>query len=228
MKYYIYLFIIILMSACGTASYEEGEKIKAEVTEVVDGDTVTVEMADGKEETIRLLLIDTPETVHPEEPVQPYGPEASGYAKDLLPEGKEVTVEIDTTIRDDYDRFLAYLWADGEMVNKQMVEKGLARVAYIIEPNTRYVEQLQEVEEEARSEEKGIWEKEGYAGEEGFHPEAVQETECEDPKIKGNHSSSGDYIYHTPGSRHYEQTKAEEMFCSTEAAEEAGFRAVKQ
>ncbi|MGY4691737.1 thermonuclease family protein [Salibacterium sp. K-3] len=221
-------FIVILLGACGSTTYEEGEKVDAEVIDVVDGDTVTVDMEKGGEETLRLLLIDTPETVHPDEPVQPYGPEASEYAKELLPEGKEVTVEIDTTIRDDYDRFLAYLWADGEMINTSMVEEGLARVAYIIEPNTRYVERLKEAEQTARKQNLGIWSEDGYAAEEGFRPEAVESASCENPEVKGNHSSSGDFIYHTPDSPHYEQTEAEEMFCSTEAAEEAGYRPVKQ
>ncbi|SFQ33818.1 micrococcal nuclease [Salibacterium halotolerans] len=114
MKRCIFLFMMVLLSACGSSTYEEGEKIKADIVDVVDGDTVTVDMDKGGEETLRLLLIDTPETVHPDEPVQPYGPKASKYAKELLPEGKDVTVEIDTTIRDDYDRFLAYLWVDGK------------------------------------------------------------------------------------------------------------------
>ncbi|SFL80285.1 thermonuclease family protein [Salibacterium qingdaonense] len=228
MKHYVYLLFVVLLNACGHPAYEEGEKIDAEVIDVVDGDTVTVDMEKGGEETLRLLLIDTPETVHPDEPVQPYGPKASEYAKELLPEGKDVTVEIDTTIRDDYDRFLAYLWVDGKMVNKTMVEQGLARVAYIIEPNTRYVERLQKAEQQAQQQNLGIWSEDGYVTGDGFQPAAVQHAACDNPHIKGNHSSSGDYIYHTPASPNYEQTKAEEMFCSTEAAEEAGYRAIQR
>lgn len=57
--------------------------IEAEVIKVIDGDTVKV-MAEGREETLRLLLVDTPETVHPNKPVQPFGPEASRFAKDTL------------------------------------------------------------------------------------------------------------------------------------------------
>ncbi|RSL29089.1 nuclease [Salibacterium salarium] len=225
------LFLLVLvLTACSTPDYEAGEKVPATVTEVVDGDTVKVEMENGREETIRLLLIDTPETVHPDEPVQPYGPEASEFAKEHLPENKKVTIEVDTTIRDDYDRFLAYVWVDGDMFNRMIIDEGLARVAYVIEPNTRYVESLRETEEEVRTAEKAIWDEEDYVTDEGFNPEAMEEnrSNCEDPQIKGNHSSGGDYIYHTPDGQYYEQTKAEEMFCSEDAAEKSGYRPSQQ
>ncbi|SFQ33795.1 micrococcal nuclease [Salibacterium halotolerans] len=113
-------------------------------------------------------------------------------------------------------------------MNQTMIEEGLARVAYIIEPNTRYVDRLQEAQQEARQQNLGIWSEDGYVTDDGFQPEAVQETACSNPKIKGNHSASGDNIYHTPASPYCKQTEAEEMFCSTESAEEAGYRAVKQ
>ncbi|MFZ4453798.1 thermonuclease family protein [Salibacterium aidingense] len=228
MKLYLFLALLLITSSCGHPSYEAGEKVEADILEVVDGDTIKVDMEKGGRETIRLLLVDTPETVHPDKPVQPYGAEASAFAKEYLPENKNVTIEIDTSIRDDYDRFLAYIWVDGEMFNEKVIEEGLARVAYIIEPNTRYVDRLQQTEEKAREENRGIWSEEGYVTDEGFNPDAVQSGSCESPDIKGNHSSSGDYIYHTPDSPYYDETEAEEMFCSEEEAEEAGFRPVRQ
>ncbi len=211
------------------------DTISATVTEVVDGDTIKVNM-EGTEETIRLLLIDTPETVHPTEPEQPYGKEASAFAKEHLSVNKEVEIEIDTSIRDNYDRFLAYVWVEDEMYNKMILEEGLARVAYIIEPNTRYADEFRDIEEEAKEKEKGIWSEDGYVTDEGFHPDAVSNSaernkenspehrDCENPHIKGNHSSNGDLIYHTPDGQYYDQTKAEEMFCTEQEAQESGYR----
>ncbi|WP_233269587.1 thermonuclease family protein [Alteribacillus sp. YIM 98480] len=211
------------------------DTISATVTEVVDGDTIKVNM-EGTEETIRLLLIDTPETVHPTEPEQPYGKEASAFAKEHLSVNKEVEIEIDTSIRDNYDRFLAYVWVEDEMYNKMILEEGLARVAYIIEPNTRYVDEFRDIEEEAKEKEKGIWSEDGYVTDEGFHPDAVrnsaerkqenspEQRDCDNPQIKGNHSSNGDLIYHTPDGQYYDQTNAEEMFCTEQEAQESGYR----
>ncbi|MDQ0226888.1 thermonuclease family protein [Metabacillus niabensis] len=67
--------------------------IDAEVIKVIDGDTIKVRV-NGKEETVRLLLIDTPETVHPTKPVQPFGVEASNFTKEKLT-GKDVQLEMD-------------------------------------------------------------------------------------------------------------------------------------
>ncbi|WP_240378041.1 thermonuclease family protein [Bacillus piscicola] len=238
------IFIVFVLSLAGCTSEVSKQAI---VTEIVDGDTLKVKMADGTAETIRLLLVDTPETVHPNKAVQPYGPEASTFAKEHLPAGKEVSVEVDTTIRDDYGRFLAYIWVDDDkMFNRMLLEEGLARVAYVIEPNTRYADDFLKIEAKARSAGKGIWKEEGYVTEKGFIPEAIESNRqneilkenqaaetttkksCENPAIKGNHSSNGDFIYHLPGSQHYGQTIAEEMFCTEREAREAGYRPGKR
>lgn len=236
MKYIFFVLTTLLLfhlTACSDAETTDG-RIPATLDRVVDGDTIRITMNDGSEETVRLLMVDTPETVHPEEPVQPFGPEASSFVKQKLPEGSSIEVEIDTTTRDRYDRFLAYIWRGDEMINKQLLEEGLARVAYVYEPNTRYESTFREIEQEARQAERGIWSIEGYVSDEGFHPSTTSRAEpsfqsdCEDPSIKGNHSSSGERIYHVPGGQHYEQTKEEELFCTPEQAEQAGYRAAQR
>src|SRR5699024_8528862 len=70
------------------------EEHQAEVVRVVDGDTVIVQTEDGEEERVRLLLIDTPESVHPTEPEQLFGKESSEYAKEILREGDVVELEV--------------------------------------------------------------------------------------------------------------------------------------
>ncbi|MCG4607575.1 thermonuclease family protein, partial [Bifidobacterium longum] len=68
------------------------------------GDTVKVRLKNGQTEDVRFLLIDTPETVNPEKPVQPYGPEASRFTKEALPAGSEVLLERDESKADRYGR----------------------------------------------------------------------------------------------------------------------------
>ncbi len=83
----------------------------ATVTEVVDGDTVVVAFPGGRSETVRLLGVDTPETVDPDEPVECYGPEASAFTHARL-DGRQVRLEKDREERDRYGRLLAYVYVD--------------------------------------------------------------------------------------------------------------------
>ncbi|NBI28171.1 hypothetical protein ERL59_04270 [Chengkuizengella sp. YPA3-1-1] len=159
-----------------TNHQEEKHLINATINDVVDGDTIKVNL-NGKQETIRLLLVDTPETVHPNKPIQPFGPEASQFANDTLPVGKKVQVEIDVSERDKYGRLLAYLWVDGKMFNELLLERGLARVAYIYPPNVKYVDQFKEIQTKAQEESVGIWSIENYVQEDGFIDSEIEKNE---------------------------------------------------
>ncbi|AQS56943.1 thermonuclease family protein [Novibacillus thermophilus] len=203
----------------------------------MDGDTLKATI-DGKEETVRLILVDTPETVHPSKPVQPFGPEASDFAKETL-EGKDVELELDVSERDQYGRVLAYVWIGDKMFNEMLLEKGLARIA-IFPPDVKYVDRFREIESKARQKEIGIWSIENYATEEGYNEtsetqgntgntsSAKASADCDDPKIKGNINSSGEKIYHVPGGQFYDVTNPEEMFCTEEEAQAAGYRKSKR
>ncbi|MGE7602199.1 thermonuclease family protein [Peribacillus sp. NPDC097675] len=215
------------------SSESKGKTFKAEIVRVVDGDTVKIKTANGREETVRLLLIDTPETVHPSKPVQPFGPEASKFTKELLPAGSEVEVETGIGERDKYGRLLAYFYVDGKMVNKLLLEKGLARVAYVYAPNTKYLDELEAIQKQAQKKEVGIWSIENYATSKGFDDSKAEKvtaekptkkTSCSNPEIKGNINSKGDKIYHIPSGQYYKITKEEELFCTEQEAVNAGFR----
>lgn len=92
-------------------------------TRVVDGDTIVVDM-DGKQEKVRLIGVDTPETVHPEKPVEYFGKEASEFTKRMA-EGKKVRLEYDWQDRDKYGRVLAYVYLeDGTFLNAEIVRQG--------------------------------------------------------------------------------------------------------
>ncbi|CAH0202757.1 SPBc2 prophage-derived endonuclease YokF [Peribacillus sp. Bi96] len=222
-----------IQSIKDSSNEEKGHTFTAKIIRVVDGDTVKIKMPNGNEETVRLLLIDTPETVHPSKPVQPFGPEASKFTKDLMPAGSKVEVEPGIGERDKYGRLLAYFYVDGKMVNKLLLEKGLARVAYVYAPNTKYLDELENIQKQAQKDQIGIWSIENYATSKGFDDSKSKEvsvekttvnSSCNNPKIKGNINSKGNKIYHIPSGQYYEITKPEEMFCTEQDAQDAGFR----
>lgn len=130
---------------------------KVTVAKFVDGDTTRF-YYNGEDLSFRYLLIDTPETKHPRVGVQPFGPEASARTEELLSNANVIEVEHDIGEKTDkYDRHLAYIWADGIMVNEVLVREGLAEVTYIYPPNTRHLERLKEAERLAKEEGIGIW-----------------------------------------------------------------------
>ncbi|MGO4499632.1 thermonuclease family protein [Paenibacillus sp. 2RAB27] len=152
------------------------KRIPAKVVRVVDGDTMKVSFTEGgkaKEETIRLLLVDTPESVDPEKPVQPFALEASNYAKTMLT-GKDVQLELDVSERDKYGRLLCYLYIGDNMFNELLLEYGYARVAYIYPPNVKYVDQFREIQKKAQQKALNIWSVENYAQEDGYHEGVVK------------------------------------------------------
>ncbi|RYM05773.1 nuclease [Sporolactobacillus sp. THM7-7] len=165
--------------------------VSAKVLKVVDGDTIDV-LYKGEENTVRMLLIDTPETHHPRKGVQPYGPEASDYSHHLM-DGKTVRLELAAQGgRDKYGRLLAYVYADGKSVEESLLARGLARVAYVIPPNTKYVDRYRAIEAQAKNKRLGIWSVDGYAREDGYHPDVMKGTSAyEEAQPKNGASESG-------------------------------------
>ena len=125
------------------------------VSRVVDGDTVEVSPAVDGVTDVRLIGIDTPETVDPSEEVEPYGPEASEFATEELT-GESVGLEFGAERTDQYDRLLAYVYVSDEMFNEVLVSEGYAQ-AYPYEPNTEYEGTFAAAQEEAKGSGIGIW-----------------------------------------------------------------------
>ena len=148
--------------------------VEAAVLSVTDGDTFKVKFEDGSVDTVRLILIDTPETKHPTTPVQPFGPEASDYMTGILT-GQTVKLEWDVSERDPYGRILAYAYLGDEMVNEMLLAKGLARVA-VYPPDVKYTDQFRAIEKQAQTAKLGIWSIENYVTDEGYNP-AMQATQ---------------------------------------------------
>lgn len=214
-----------------TIVHAEEQRIKASVVNVTDGDTIKVKI-EKKEETVRMLLVDTPETKHPKLGVQPFGPEASAFTKKLLT-GKAVELEKDVgDARDKYGRLLMYVYVDGKSVQEQLLKKGLARVAYIFPPNIKHVDKYREIQKKAQKAGIGIWSIENYVREDGFHGEVKNGSKPKQPVqqstskkvIKGNINSKGEKIYHVPGGQFYQKTTAEVWFSTEAEAKAAGYR----
>ena len=127
----------------------------ASMVRVVDGDTIVVYLA-GVEERVRLLNIDTPETVHPHEDVECGGPEASDRLSELLEPGDDVFLEFDLERRDRYDRLLAGVFTDEMFINEELAREGWGEPV-IFEPNDRFMAQVESAWSEAEADQAGLF-----------------------------------------------------------------------
>lgn len=146
------------------------EYVFGEVVKVNDGDTFEIKVGD-EIKSVRMLLVDTPETVKEDVIEQPVGKKASDYTKlHLL--GKDTKIIFDGTYEDKYDRTLGYVEIDGIDYNKQLLDEGLAKVGYIYEPSYDRLGEYKKAEKKAYNSKKGIWSIPQYAepgGEGYFH-----------------------------------------------------------
>jgi micrococcal nuclease len=132
----------------------EGGRATADVIRVIDGDTIEVRI-DGRREDVRLIGVDTPETVKPGTPVQCFGPQASHFTHNLL-EGKRVRLIFGVEQRDIYGRLLAYVHLGRRFVNALLIRRGLARTL-TIPPNDRFAPLLRRLELRAARAGRGLW-----------------------------------------------------------------------
>jgi micrococcal nuclease len=137
------------------ATGEEGPAAaEAFVTRVVDGDTIEARIG-GREEYVRYIGVDTPETVKPDTPVQCFGPRASAFDHHLV-EHKRVRLVFGVERRDVYGRLLAYVYLGHRFVNAILVRRGLAR-SLTIAPNDRFAPLLRGLELHAARAGRGLW-----------------------------------------------------------------------
>ncbi|MFD2612900.1 thermonuclease family protein [Paenibacillus gansuensis] len=215
----------------------EGHRYTLEtVKRMVDGDTLET----GSGNKVRLIGVNTPETVKPNSPVEFFAKEASEYSKTRLT-GRKVYLFQDTGNTDRYGRWLRYVFIAGEseMFNEELLRKGYANTM-TVPPNVMYAKRFVKLEREAREAGTGLWGTSGQesgdnTGASSSRPERTTEpssantesevsVRCNGPVVKGNINSKGQKIYHVSGGRYYEQTKAEETFCSEKEAAAAGYR----
>lgn len=130
---------------------------EVKLSKCVDGDTIKVKI-DNKEYTVRMLAIDTPESVHPKKKVEYYGKEASEYTCNIVSNAKKIELEYDSGSdkTDKYDRLLAWVIVDGELLQDKLVSLGYAKVAYLY-GDYKYTSLLEEHQELASAKNLGIW-----------------------------------------------------------------------
>ena len=146
---------VLLFGVMALITQAQFEPIEATVVRVIDGDTIRVRVQ-GKEYTVRLIGVNTPETVHPTKTGQRFGAEASAYTKAAL-EGKTVALEADPTgdTRDRYGRLLRYVHLDGQNFNARLIREGyghaIRRFRYSLK--TQFIR----LEAAARKAGRGLW-----------------------------------------------------------------------
>lgn len=215
----------------------------AKVISITDGDTIVVDI-NGKTEKLRFIGIDTPETHHPNKPVQHFGKEASDYTTKQLT-NKTIYLQKDVSERDKYGRLLRYIWlvkpsknepSKEEVIancfNAELVKNGYAH-AYTYPPDVKYNEIFKELEAKAREKHIGLWNNENPDSENSKEivvNEKINQRYIADTKegvIKGNRNSR---IYHMPGQRSYNKISKKNVvyFKTEEEAKAAGYRPAKR
>lgn len=213
-------------------SIETTPTLRGQVLAVVDGDTFKVQVG-TRTETVRIIGIDTPETVHPTKPVECFGREASAYATTLLA-GTLVTIVPDLAQGeyDVYGRRLGYITlADNRDFGAVMIGEGYA-YEYTYGGAYAHQARYRQAEADARVESRGLW----ASGVCDSFPAPATESDEELPEvndractIKGNISRGGEMIYHLPGQQNYTDTvitesAGEQYFCTEAEAISAGWR----
>lgn len=149
------IIIFISLLFIGINSIYAKEIVK--FSDCVDGDTIKV-LLDNKEYTARLLAIDTPESVHPTKGVEYYGKESSEYTCNKIKSAKKIEIEYDDNSdkMDKYDRLLVWVFTDGKLLQKDLIENGYAKIAYLYD-DYKYTSELENVQEQASAKNIGIW-----------------------------------------------------------------------
>lgn len=154
-KKILFIIFIFLISISYVTAKEE-----VTFSKCVDGDTIKV-LIDGKENTVRLLAVDTPESVHPTKGVEYYGKEASEYTCNLVKTAGKIELEYDNDSdkNDKYDRVLAWVWVDDTLLQDELIKNGYAEVAYLY-GDYKYTSMLQDHQAIAETSLIGIWNEE--------------------------------------------------------------------
>lgn len=138
---------------------ETSRHLTGRVVRAVDGDTLEVALDGGPTETVRVIGVDTPETVKPDTPVQCFGPQASHFEHARV-EGHRVRLLTGVEPRDYYGRLLAYVWVEGRprerFLEAVLLRRGLARTLPF-HPNDRFALRFEELEQKAARAGKGLW-----------------------------------------------------------------------
>lgn len=155
----IYLLLVICVVVIGSIyNYyfpKNSKSSNVKLIECIDGDTARLNI-DGKDEKVRFLGIDAPEIEHENTPADPYGNESKDYTCKTLKSAKSIHLEFEESRKDKYDRILAWVFVDDKLLNEDLVEKGLAKVAYLYD-KYKYTAKLKTAEKKAKNNKLNIW-----------------------------------------------------------------------
>lgn len=145
---------------CGAQDTGPNQQLDGAALRVVDGDTIIANL-DGREERVRYIGIDTPESVKPNAEVECFGPEASKENERLLPSGSPIRLVVGAEPRDRYGRLLAYVYSKLEggqelFVNAELVRRGFADTL-VFPPNTSHAGEFAQLRNRARRAGLGLW-----------------------------------------------------------------------
>jgi micrococcal nuclease len=147
--------VAALVIGHGRGGSSSSGPLQGRVVRVVDGDTIKVQLDGGRTERVRYIGIDTPESVKPDTPVQCFAEKASHFNAALV-DGREVLLRTDAEQRDRYGRLLAYVYAGGRFINRELVARGYARTL-TIPPNVAHADEFARLARRARSAGIGLW-----------------------------------------------------------------------
>ncbi|MBC9875322.1 thermonuclease family protein [Macrococcoides bohemicum] len=140
-------------------------KIDATFDRAIDGDTISVKV-NNRKKTVRLLLVDTPESKKPNTPVQPYAIEAARFTESIV-KTCDLKIQYDTKGKKDrYGRDLVYLYCGNTMINELLVQQGYARVGYVYQQKD-YLDRLLQAEKKAKQQGLKIWSIKGFVNTDG-------------------------------------------------------------
>ncbi len=167
----LFLLIILCIFIPSVSALE-----KVNLYKCVDGDTFRIKV-NGEDTKVRMLAIDTPESVKEKE-LEYYGYEASEYTCNKLKNAKKIELEYDNNSgkTDKYGRILAWVFVDGNLLQEELVKNGYAKVAYLY-ADYKYTSKLQEVQEKASMNSLGIWDNDKA---QRFNPSSREEDNSEE------------------------------------------------
>ena len=182
------------------------DAVKATVERVVDGDTMKLKIDETKEVvTLRLLLVDTPESVKKGVEPQPYSVEASNFTKNTLKANDTVYIEYDNGNKTDkYNRHLGYLWyyskenSSWQMFNEKLISEGYARVGYVYSQK-KHLDEFYKAQDYAKSHKLNIWSIDGYVTDKGYDVDAYNSSKNNTSTSSNKTSSSSSNIVYVNG-----------------------------
>jgi micrococcal nuclease len=151
------LVVPALVGAAPAPQASRAASFTATIAYVVDGDTLRIREADGDLAYVRLIGIDSPESVKPDTPVECGGEEASESMVQLAPEGAKVRLVFDGEREDNYGRTLAHAYVNGRQLELAQLRRGWAEIYRYHDRTFAGLSRYYALEDQAKAAGRGVW-----------------------------------------------------------------------